>query len=377
MRAAAGADTRLSMRIAALASVSVLPFFLVSCGAGRWTEAQKAELSSIAVPGASIAADAYLEPVGNEQHSAPIIATGTGSFATGAAVNAGAQLILEIAAAAQQEMFEDRYADAIAKAPGTIPGNLSERIRRAVSKSIGSHSFFKGKIGDSSPNRFVVTVEHYRYVRAGKEDEVLVTPALFGKFELKGSNGTKLLSRKFTAAGSTKRPISAFANDKALASRAFDEAIAQIGVQAYNAVGAKLGETALAEGSAMPAPGSDQPVQLEGVSGLAASCSYPYKLTRHCNIWSGAGLHVTVRGQKLKIAGSADGRIVLVRNAALVPKNSVTSTGSMQYEAVRNALKDAGVKILRQRDLLMPGKAGGFFLELDRDGFSVLAGPNR
>jgi hypothetical protein len=349
-----------------------LPLFFASC-ASKWTEAQKSQLNSLAVA-PSVASDAYKGPIGNQQYSAPIMATGGGGFAEGAAVGAAAQLIVEIAALAEQKAFESRYADAISRVPGTVPGDLGNRIRKEVGKSLGSHAFLKGKISDASPNRFVVTVETYRYVRAAKEDDVLVTPAIGGKFELITADGKKLLTNDFLATGTTAKSLNAFASDKALASRAFDEAISRVGLQAYNAIGRKLGETALAESSPTPATNSGQPLQLEGVSNLTASCNNPYKLTRDCNAFTGAGRKITVNGRKLKIAGSTDGKVVLVRDAALIPGNSVSSTGSPQYDAVRDTLRAAGVKILRQRDLMNPGnKAGGFYLEMDRDGYSVLA----
>lgn len=347
---------------------------LASCGAGRWTEAEKAGLSSLAVPPASIAADAYAGPIGNEQFSAPYITAPGGDFATGAAAGAAAQLVVEIAAAAQQKMFEDRYADAIARAPGTIPGDLSLRIRRAVGQRLGGQSFFKGRIRDDSPNRFTVVVENYRYIRAGKEgDEVLVTPAFFGRFELTNAGGKKLLASGFAApARDIARPLTAFANDKSLAAKAFDAAIANLALQAVNAVNAKAGEAELAPDAAAPS-GGGAPVQLANVNGGTATCNNPYRLTQSCNLWSGAGRAVTVGGEKLKIAGSADGRILLVRGAKLIPDAPVSSTGSVQYDAVKRALRAGGVKILRQRDMVSAGTTVGFFLELDGDGYSVLA----
>ncbi|MCW1913446.1 hypothetical protein OJ996_07670 [Luteolibacter sp. GHJ8] len=219
----------------------LLPLVFSSC-ATKWTEAQKAQVSSLSVA-PSVAPDGYKPPIGNEVHSAPIITVGGGSFAAGAAAGAGAQLIVEIAALAQQKMFESNYADAISRAPGTVPGDLSSRVHKEVSKSLGAHPFLKGKVNNASPNRFVVTVETFRYTRAGKDGDVLVTPAISGKFELLGADGKKLLSTPYVAVGKTAKSMNAFVADKALASRAFDEAIMRIGLRARNAVEVKLGET--------------------------------------------------------------------------------------------------------------------------------------
>ncbi len=368
----------MNMRSVFFSAVSIVSLVLASCGTGGWSDSDKIGMSSLAVPPAGIKAGAYQTPIGSARFAAPIITTGTGNFATGAAAGAVGQLAVEIGAAIDQRNFESRYADAIQRAPGTVPGDLGTRIRKAVTKTLGTHSFLKGKISDTSPNRFVITVESYRYVRAGGADgEVLVTPAIFGKFELNGSGGKQLLSRNFTAAGSTKRPLNAFASDKALASRAFDEAVSRVALQAYNSISGKLGEVELDENSVTPDAAGGGPLQLEGIGNLSASCSYPYKLTRDCNAFTGAGRKISVRGQNLKIAGSSEGKVILIRDASLIPRNSVSSTGSPQYNAVREALRAAGVKILRQRDLINPGnKAGGFYLELDGDGYSILTRAN-
>jgi len=353
--------------------------FLTSCGASRWSEAQKASLTSVAIPPVSIAANAYDKPIGNQQYSAPYITAPVGSgFAGGAIAGAASQLVVEIAAAAEQKSFESRYADAISKAPGTIPGDLSGRVRKTVAGSIGSLPHFQGKVGDSSPNRLIVTVEKYRYVRAGANgDETLMAPSLSGKYDLVGANGSKLLSRNFNAsATSTYRTMNEFARDRALASKAFDEAAAEVARQIGEAVGEKLGETpgapVVATGGRAAATKPGTPYQLSNVSGATATCSNPYPLTQSCNIWSGASRRIDVGSQKLKIAGSADGKIILIRDAAILPKNSVSSRGSAQYDAVKSALQASGVHILKQRDMVSAGKTVGFFLETDGNAYGAL-----
>lgn len=352
----------------------IAPFVLLaSCAPSRWTDAQRASLSSLAVA-PSVAANAYGKPLGSDNVQAPFVTAGS-DFATGAAAGAGAQLIVEIGAAVQQNLFESRYAEAITKAPATVPVDLSSRIRQSVGKSLAAQPFFKGRIRDNSPNRFQVVVENYRYVRAGKANgEVLMTPAFYGRFDLTSANGEKLLTQPFASASTSyQRPLPEFIRDKQLATKAFDEAIDGIARQAVNAVNAKLGEQALAateSPAATPRPGG-KPVQLQPVDGITATCSHPYKLTQSCNIFSGPSRSITVGGQKLKIAGSTDGKVILIRSSSLLDLN-VTTSGSPQYEAVRQALNRANLHIIRQRDMVTSGSPIGFFLELDGDGYSAL-----
>jgi len=348
--------------------------FLMSCAPSRWTEAQRASLSSLAVA-PTVQSSAYGKPLGSDNVQAPVVVTGGGSFGSGAAVGAGAQLVVEIGAAIQQNMFESRYADAIAKAPATVPADLSSRIRQSVGKSLAAQPFFKGKVRDNSPNRFQVIVDNYRYVRTGKQNgEILVSPSFYGRFELISAAGEKLLAQPFASASSSyQRPLPEFVRDKQLATKAFDEAIDGIARQAVNAVNAKLGEQALAATESPTAtfkPGG-KPVQLQPVDGITATCSHPYKLTQSCNLFSGASRSITVGGQKLKIAASADGKVVLIRSASLLDLK-VSTSGSPQYDAVRAALNRANLHILRQRDMVISGSPVGFFLELDGDGYSVL-----
>jgi len=225
-----------------LLSISAISCVLASCTT-PWTDAQRSSLSTLAVS-PSIAPNAYGTPNGSTAMSAPTMVATGGDFASGAAVGAGAQLGVEIVAAVQQKMYASRYADAIAKAPGTVPADLSSRIRQTMAKKLASQPFFRDKIRDNSPNRFQVIVERYRYVRAGKaNDEILMTPCLAGRFELVNSGGEKLLEQRFVAvSASYQRPLPEFVRDKQLASKAFDEAINLIAIQAADATKAKVGK---------------------------------------------------------------------------------------------------------------------------------------
>lgn len=358
----------------------VAPLFLVilsSCGTGKWSAADLALLSSLAVPPAEVAAGGYEKPIGNEVAAAPFVPVVNGGFAAGAAAGAITQLAVEIGATIDQKAFENRYAGAMGQAAGTVPGDLSSRIRKSVAASLETLPSLRGKLQPASPNRFVVKVERYRYVFAGRRgDETLVTPAFEGSYELVSGGGNKLLSRDFKAASSsTHRTLNEFVSNRALAAKAFDEAIADIARQAAEAVGTKLGETpgAPARAGGGGAAATAEPYQLSDMSGALATCSSPYRLTQTCNLWSGAARNIEVGGRKLRIAGSADGRIILIKDAALLPKESVTSRGSSAYQAVKQALGAARVRILKQRDLTAPGgKMMGFFLETDGDAYRVL-----
>jgi hypothetical protein len=353
----------------------LLAAFLSSCGTATWSAADRAQLDSLAVPPAEVAADGYQKPIGNQVAAAPFVPVVNGGFVAGAAAGAVTQLAVEIGATIDQKAFESRYAGAIGQAAGTVPGDLSSRIRKSVAASLETLPSLRGRLRSSSPNRFVVKVDRYRYVHAGRRgDETLVTPAFEGSYELVTGGGKKLLSREFTAASAaTHRTLNEFVASRALAAKAFDEAVADIARQAGEVVGGKLGETPGAAARGAGGAAASTPYQLSDMSGALATCSSPYRLTQSCNLWSGAARPIQVGGRKLRIAGSADGRIVLIKDAALLPGESVSSRGSSAYQAVKQALEAARVRILKQRDLTAPGgKMMGFFLETDGDAYRVL-----
>jgi hypothetical protein len=222
---------------------------LTSCGnsTSRWSEAEKSSLSSLAVLPASFVTDAYDSPVGSRMHApTPQILPAQGGFAGALGAGVGSLLIVEIGSAIQQQAFESRYSEAIARASQTVPRDLPTRIRKAVSEDLGTLPHFRNRIRENSPNRFTITVERFRYVHAGKSgDETLVTPSLSGRFKIVGADGRQLLDTPFEAPATTiSKPITAFASDPMLSSRAFDEAVANLALQAAMSVGDKLGETA-------------------------------------------------------------------------------------------------------------------------------------
>lgn len=219
----------------------IIPLF-ASC-AQKWDSAQKAALTTIAVPSPAIAGDAYQKPIGKMPTApvATVVVPPGGSFATGAVGGAIGQLIVEGIGAAQQSMYEKANAEAISRVSGTIPRDLSERIRKAVAKELDSNTFFRGRVRDASENRLVVKVDSYGYVRTCKiEGKIHMSPQFAGSFELTDAGGKSLLKQVFTGgAASESHPLEDFANNPKLAAAAFDAAIAYLASQISTAVNHK------------------------------------------------------------------------------------------------------------------------------------------
>lgn len=218
-------------------------FLLATSCANKWDAAQKSALSSVSVPAPVIAADAYKKPVGKiATGPAPIVVAPGAGFAAGAVGNGLGQLIVEGIGAAQQSMYESKHADAISRIPSTVPGNISVRIRESVTKELSTNSFFRGKVRDASPNRLVVSINSYGYVRTAKVDgNILMAPQILGSVELIDANGKSLLRQPLVGIAATKgRPLEDFANDRKLAFAAFDEAISYMTLQISAALDRKV-----------------------------------------------------------------------------------------------------------------------------------------
>lgn len=136
--------------------------------------------------------------------------------------------------------------------------------------------------------------------------------------------------------------------------------------------------------SCASAPSVKEENEADTLSSLRMSCGSPYPLTQDCSGWSGAKRKITIEGFDVKVAASADGKIILVMDAKLVantaadmfsftfnsPTHSKASNNS--FYAVRKVLDKEGVKIKRVRPLRSFGNVDGYAVELESDGYTLL-----
>lgn len=119
------------------------------------------------------------------------------------------------------------------------------------------------------------------------------------------------------------------------------------------------------------------------VSAAAASCQSPYELTQDCSIWSGAKREIQIEGFAVRIAGSFDGRTVLVMDknwllnafkTGLVfeTKDFASEANNTSFDAVKNTLLANGIKVERVVTMASLGSIYGYYLFLDSDGYSLL-----
>lgn len=120
----------------------------------------------------------------------------------------------------------------------------------------------------------------------------------------------------------------------------------------------------------------------ESLNTLATTCSSPYQLTRDCSNMSGAMRKVKMGEVVLAVAGSDDGRVVMVMDPSAVSHalsdffllNSPTHSqaNNSGYYTLSQFLATKGVTVTRVRAMESLGNIDGYMLELDKDGYSLL-----
>jgi len=113
------------------------------------------------------------------------------------------------------------------------------------------------------------------------------------------------------------------------------------------------------------------------------SCNNPYRLTQDCSNVMGPRRTIRIADKRITIAGSDDGKTVLImdahpiRNAVLTAAtltlyNAQTNESNSSFMRVKSVLENSRVHILKVVPMYSTGSVDGYFLELDGDGYSVL-----
>jgi len=364
-----------------LLAASLLALGLSSCdpatvGAMKWNADQRAALSTISVPTASVDRSGYFTPMGGSNVQAPIVQTG-GGFAQGAAVNAGVAIIFEVASGIEQKNFESKYGTAIQSVGANVPGDLDRRVSRSLADQLGRHGFFRGKVTNSSANRLTVTIEKYGFVRsASKGGETLVAPTLYGTWELTLASGKSIARQQFAAASPAhQRTVTEFANNRDLTHKAFGEATTAVANVVVADINRRLGDQAdhTTRAFAARSEKNQEPVQLADVNPVELPRNNRYGFKQGFNSFtSQPNAEFMVDGHKLKIAATGNGGILFVMKPISPLTGTRLSVDSAEYRSVRAALAAGGVGISNQANVASFGVKTGFIIELDGDGWSVL-----
>lgn len=111
------------------------------------------------------------------------------------------------------------------------------------------------------------------------------------------------------------------------------------------------------------------------VNSVTMSCSKPYKFVHDCSNFSGAKKRILLDGLPLSIAGSEDGRTVLLMSTGqmwtlIQHKHSVRN--NYGYETAKRILLENGIAVTHVTPLVGFRYLHGYVLECDGDAYSVL-----
>jgi len=113
----------------------------------------------------------------------------------------------------------------------------------------------------------------------------------------------------------------------------------------------------------------------EPINMISMTCTKPYQLEQDCSIWSGATRSIVIDGFKVNVAGSKDGKVVLVMDAKLFSKiwsKKQSQASNNSFHAIKKALDEEKIEIIRVRPIKSFGDIYGYVLELAEDGYSIL-----
>lgn len=125
----------------------------------------------------------------------------------------------------------------------------------------------------------------------------------------------------------------------------------------------------LIAGCAGTPPSIEYNKEIVGTYSTTAGCG-TLSLDQDCSQMSGATRNIRIKDRDLRIAGSEDGKIVLVMSKPkFLPDEEVLKEGSQEIEKI---FESRGLGILSTKVIYGSGKVFGVHYTLDGDGYSNL-----
>lgn len=187
-------------------AASLCAISLSSC-ATKFTAAQKASLTSVAISGVTIRDEAYSDPSGADHAAATNTTMATGGGVIGA-------LIGQSVAATQNSIFKGKSKQHFAAVKANTP-EISSLLSEKLAGGIKNDPFFGQRLRGTSPNLIKSEVIRYGLVRSGKQDDgtLLLTPQVSVSFTLHGADGKKMAGRNYSGTG-YNHPVGKYAGDR-------------------------------------------------------------------------------------------------------------------------------------------------------------------
>ncbi len=110
--------------------------------------------------------------------------------------------------------------------------------------------------------------------------------------------------------------------------------------------------------------------EIPAVGPTGNRCKQPYLLTQDCSIFSYATRIIEIEGKRARIAGSADGNILLV----MLEEELRLDTFELNYlsHLIEDFLTSKGLSINEMKAMAGNGETAGYFFVFDGDAYSLL-----
>lgn len=224
----------------------IIPFFslaaallLPSC-VTKFTPEQLGALSSVAVAGTRVSADAYEQPYGGDvqmkKNSSNVPATGI----LGPLIGMG---IGSAVAGTQNADFKGKNSGYFPSVQKNTPTDLGKTLSGRLKHRLQNDSFFRVRVAETSSNLITSEITNYRLVRTGKNANGTLTfvSEIHADVHLKDSKGENLVGRTYIGTGYGPRPITDYAGSAATTKQAYDSAVDNAVTQFLTELGIKTG----------------------------------------------------------------------------------------------------------------------------------------
>lgn len=106
------------------------------------------------------------------------------------------------------------------------------------------------------------------------------------------------------------------------------------------------------------------------ISAVGMTCSKPYELVKDCSGLSGPTREISLSGLSMKVAGSDDGRVIVVFGTSSLRPNMQEINTS--FEIVKGKLGEQGVALMKVTPVVSSNILFGYAIEVDKPAYDDL-----
>jgi len=216
---------------------TALALGLSSCST-KFTEAQRAQLSTVKVQNTLQSSDAYSDPLGTADGTAGAVGMATGGGLVGALIGGAVEMT-------QNSMFKNAEGKNFAKLKAQSPKQVGSIVNQQVSATLKANPFFASRLKSTSPNSLKTEVTNYTLTRTGKDTNgLLMSPKIVATAEFIGHDG-KRIGKAFQPSigvSSMSYPVSTYLAKPSLLKKGYAEAAANLGNNFANQLAQRTAE---------------------------------------------------------------------------------------------------------------------------------------